>query len=57
MINNLKKSVLSDIRSEYGDEWHSITIKITRYRGEFDEDCPEENISEFKVDIGYYYDG
>ena len=57
MSNDIKNKILEIIRSEYGDEWHSISIKMVKYPGEFDEDCLEEQISEFKLDVGYCYEG
>ena len=54
MNNDIKKKILEIIRSEYGDEWQSISIKMSKYPGEFDEDCLEDKISEFKLDVGYY---
>lgn len=57
MSNDIKNKILEIIRSEYGDEWQSISIKMSKYPGEFDEDCPEDRISEFKLDVGYCYEG
>jgi hypothetical protein len=54
MNEGIKKKILEVIRSEYGDEWQSISIKMSKYPGEFDEDYPEEQMSEFKLDVGYY---
>ena len=54
MNDDIKNKILEIIRSEYGDEWHSISIKMVKYPGEFDEDCLEDKISEFKLDVGYY---
>jgi len=51
MSNDIKNKILEIIRSEYGDEWQSISIKLSKYPGEFDEDCPEDQISEFKLDL------
>lgn len=57
MNDDTKKKILEIIRSECGDEWQSISIKMSLYPGEFDDDFPEEKILEFKLDIGYYYEG
>ena len=57
MNDDIKNKILEIIRSEYGDECHSISIKMVKYPGEFDEDCLEEQISEFKLDVGYCYEG
>lgn len=57
MYEDIKKKIIKVIRDELGDEWQSISIKMDKYSGEFDDDFPEEKISEFKLDIGYYYDG
>ena len=57
MNDDIKNKILEIIRSEYGDEWQSISIKMSKYPGEFDEDCPEDRISEFKLDVGYCYEG
>ena len=54
MNEDIKKKILEIIRFEYGDEWQSISIKMSKYPGEFDEDCLEDKISEFKLDVGYY---
>ena len=51
MNEDIKKKILEIIRFEYGDEWQSISIKLSKYPGEFDEDCPEDQISEFKLDL------
>ena len=57
MSNDIKNKILEIIRSEYGDEWQSISIKMSKYPGEFDEDYLEEQMSEFKLDVGYCYEG